>query len=326
MNSKQRVLAALNLEKPDKVPFMDDIDRGTKVAIMGKEDFTEAEVALKMGLDGVYIMEYGVPVFCDWIISDDGRKYMGEGLIKKDSDLDKMVFPDIKKPGFFDSTKRIIAECDQHGLAAFTDMRWGPSGAFYSMGADGLGFALFDNPKLLETVLDRYAEHNIELMEIYNNIGLDFVITYDNICYNNGPIISPKAFREFFIPREKKVAESCKLPWACHMDGNITKIVDDLLTLGMNALHPIEATNPQTNLKEMKEKYGDRVCLWGNIDINYVLMEGTKEEVEKEVLRCLEEGSPNGGYIIGSSNCLAEYLNMDNVRTMCKVIANNRDY
>ena len=115
-----------------------------------------------------------------------------------------MVFPDIKKSGFFDSTKRIIEECDQHGLAVFYRYALGPSAHFIPWAPMVWGFALFDNPKLLETVLDRYTEHNIELMEIYNNIGLDFVITYDNICYNNGPIISPKAFREFFIPRERR--------------------------------------------------------------------------------------------------------------------------
>ena len=326
MNSRQRVLAALNLEQPDKVPFLDDLDYGTKVAVMGGEDFSEVELARKMGLDGVFITQYKVPIFCHWINTDDGRSYMGEGLIKKDTDLDKMVFPDLKKSGFFDEIKRLIEDCDKNGLAAYAFMRWGPSGAFYSMGADGLGFALYDNPKLLETVLERYAEHNIELLETYNHIGLDFVITYDNICYNSGPIVSPKAFREFFIPRERKVAEACKIPWVCHMDGNIVKIIDDLLTLGMNGLHPIEATNPQTNLKEMKEKYGDKVCLWGNVDMNYILNEGTKEEVENEVLRCLGEGAPGGGYIIGSSNCLADYLNIDNIKTMYETIALNRDY
>ncbi|MEG1500429.1 MAG: uroporphyrinogen decarboxylase family protein [Clostridiales bacterium] len=325
MNSKERVLAALNMQQPDRVPFLDDVDPETMDVIMGKTDYTLAEFAQKLGLDGVSIRSYSAPAFYETHQGEDGRVFMGNGMIRQEKDLDLMVFPDPKKPGFFDELNRFVDDNGNAGLATYAEMRWGPSGAFYSMGMEPLAYALFDNPKFVEKVLDRYAEYSIEILETINTIGLDFVITYDDICYKNGPVMSPKFFREMFIPREKKVAEACKIPWVCHMDGNVTKILDDLLTLGMNGLHPIEPA-PNLGLKEMKEKVGNKVCLWGNVDLNHILPYGTVDEVEADVKRCLLEGAGGGGYILGSSNGLPNYCKVENILAMAQAVKKYGEY
>jgi len=57
--------------------------------------------------------------------------------------------------------------------------------------------------------------------------------------------------------------------------------MEDLLTLGMNCVNPFEP--PCMDLKVAKEKWGDRICLWGNIDLVKTLPYGTVEDVEAEV-------------------------------------------
>lgn len=49
------------------------------------------------------------------------------------------------------------------------------------------------------------------------------------------------------------------------IDGDLTIVMEDLLRLGMNAMNPFEP--PCMNLKEAKQKWGDRICFWGNIDL-----------------------------------------------------------
>ncbi|MEG1537257.1 MAG: uroporphyrinogen decarboxylase family protein, partial [Clostridiales bacterium] len=143
---------------------------------------------------------------------------------------------------------------------------------------------------------------------------------YDNICYNSGPVFSPKMYRQIFLPWEKQVAQACRLPWVCHMDGNISKIIEDMLTLGMSGLHPIEP-EPGLGLSEMKQRYGKQVCLWGNVDLQYILPYGTEAETIADVQRCLRQGGAGGGYIIGSSNGLPNYCKTANILAMASAIA-----
>jgi len=112
-------------------------------------------------------------------------------------------------------------------------------------------------------------------------LGFDFIATYNDMAYKEGQLVSPQVLREVFLPKMKIVAEAIKLPWAFHSDGNLTIVMEDLLTLGMNCANPFEP--PCMELKVAKEKWGDRICLWGNIDLVKTLPYGTVEEVEAEV-------------------------------------------
>ena len=64
-------------------------------------------------------------------------------------------------------------------------------------------------------------------------LGLDFIATYNDMAYKEGPLVSPQVLREVFLPKMKIVAEAIKLPWAFHSDGNLTIVMEDLLTLAM---------------------------------------------------------------------------------------------
>ena len=64
MNSRERVLAALNLQEPDRVPFMDFVDNVVKQKIMGADEIDEAGFANKLGMDAIYFVDYCTPLFC----------------------------------------------------------------------------------------------------------------------------------------------------------------------------------------------------------------------------------------------------------------------
>ena len=64
MNSRERVMAALQLKEPDRVPFMDFIDTVVKQKIMSTEEIDEAELARKIGMDAIYLVDYATPLFC----------------------------------------------------------------------------------------------------------------------------------------------------------------------------------------------------------------------------------------------------------------------
>ena len=114
------------------------------------------------------------------------------------------------------------------------------------------------------------------------------------------------------------VVNAMKKPWVFHSDGNLFPLLEDLLSLGMNGIHPIQPSAME--IKRVKTEYGNRICILGNIDLNYTLTLGTPEEVEKEVKERIAVAGPGGGYIISSANSLTDYCKPENVWAMAHAI------
>jgi uroporphyrinogen decarboxylase len=95
-------------------------------------------------------------------------------------------------------------------------------------------------------------------------------------------------------------------------------ILEDLLTLGMAGLHPIQQA--AMDIGKVKALYGRRICILGNIDLDYTLTRGTPEEVEREVRERIAVAGEGGGYIITSANSLPDYCKTENVWAMSKAI------
>lgn len=323
MTSRQRIMAALALNEPDQVPFADYVDEGIRKKLMGKEEFNEAEFAKKLGMDAIYFLDYVAPLFCSGSAtpgaSNEGIEFMGEGLIKKEKDLDLMVFPNPHNECFYDSAKRFVDRYGKEDLAIYAGLRpFGMFNTIFTMGIEAFSYALYDNRKLIEEVMDRYIEWNCVVVEKLQQVGIDFIMAYNDMAFRSGPIVSPQIFREVFLPKMKIVADKIKIPWVFHSDGNLAPVFDDLLTLGMNGINPFEP--PIMDIKKYKEEYGRRICLWGNIDLVYTLTRGTTEEVEAEVKQRIREVGPNGGFILASANSITDYCKVENVWAMINAV------
>jgi len=334
MNSRQRVMTALDLKEPDRVPFVDFIDTVVKQKIMGSEEIDEAELAYKIGMDAICFSEYAAPVFCrshngSEMQSQAGvsgeTEFLGEGLISSEKDLANIVLPNPREEDFYDPAKQFLERYQNKDLAICAMIRpFGMFNTIYSMPMMAFAFAVRDDLKLINTMMDIFAEWNIAVMEKLQGLGVDFFMACNDMAYKAGPLVSPQVFREVFLPKMKAVADTIKIPWAFHSDGDLTVVMEDLLTLGMNAVNPFEP--PVMDLKEGKQKWGDRICLWGNIDLVHTLPYGSKEEVEAEVKQRIREAGPGGGYICASANSLTDFCKIENIFAMTKAVAKYGTY
>jgi uroporphyrinogen decarboxylase len=93
--------------------------------------------------------------------------------------------------------------------------------------------------------------------------------------------------------------------------------MDTLVELGVAATHPNE--KGAMDIRGVKRKYGDRICVIGNLDLNILGM-GTPEETDREVKELIRDLGPGGGYMISSGNSLASYLKPENVLAMSQAI------
>jgi uroporphyrinogen decarboxylase len=322
MTPKERIMTALAIKEPDCVPFADWMDEHVKknlIKAMGEPPLDDAQFAKRLNMDALcfYSDRYLAPQFCKKAIGVDGRELLtDEGLLRSDDDLDKMMLPDLKDDAFFDEAKKYLDRYGNEDLAIFCGLRPGMMNTIYSMGWMDFSIALAENVKLVETIFDRYVDWNCELLEKLQPLGFDFFVAYDDIAYNSGPMFSPQILRELFLPRLRRLTEMFTIPWVYHSDGDLTRILDDLLTLGMNGINPFQP--PVMDIEKFKAEYGDRICLWGNIDLVYTLPFGTVEEVEAEVKQRIKKLAPGGGYILGSANSIMESCKPENVFAMAE--------
>jgi uroporphyrinogen decarboxylase len=317
MKPRERVMCALAGEQPDRVPFCEgSVAPNVARALAGSDrDLSEREISDLLGRDVVVVVLFP-PYFADQEVGSDGQSYVTTGHIKSRTDLDRMVFPDPRAPSLYKDAQRVLDEKGDYAAAAAIKLGVAPT--LLSMGLDGFAYALEDDPDLVRQVLRRYVDWQTVVTEHLIDMGFDFLWSFDDVAYKTGPFCSPYVFREFFMPAFRRSAETITLPWIFHSDGNLMPVMDELLKLGMDGLHPIEPGAMDLGL--VKDRYGQQLCIVGNVSVD-TLSASTPREVRAEVRDCIATAGPGGGYMISSSNSIPSYARPENVRAMAEAIA-----
>ncbi len=338
MTSRERVLTALQLKQPDRIPWVESsVHNILAEKLLQRADFEKATVTQLFAVPGARIP----PAVLEVIALDNltfsiapprfvksqalaGMDMIADGLIKTEADLRKVILPDPDAEEFYQPARDFIARYRGSTRALAVTTRMGISNTYLSMGMEHFSLMLFDKPRFVLDLMDIFVDWACKAVTRINELGFDFMIIPEDLAWKQGPLFSPKMVRELFLPRMKKVAEKIKLPWIYHSDGDLRPILDDLLTLGMNGLGNIEPN--AMDIVELKKKYGRRICLMGNIDLHYTLTRGTPEETEAEVKKRIQELGPGGGYILASANGLTAYCKPENVLAMHRALLKYGNY
>jgi len=332
MTSRERVLTALQLKQPDRVPWVESsVHNHLAEKLLRRTDFEKATVTQLFSLPGSRIAPEVLEVIAldnlTFVVAPprfvksqpfEGMDMISDGLIKTEADLGKVILPDPESEAFYGPAREFVARHRGSNRALAVGTRMGVSNTYLSMGIEHFSLMLFDNPKFVLQLMDIFVDWAAKAVPRICELGFDLVIVAEDLAWKQGPLFSPKTVRELFLPRMKKVADKIKLPWIYHSDGNLLPLLDDLLTLGMNGLANIEPN--AMDIAELKRKYGHRLCLMGNIDLHYTLTRGTPEETEAEVKKRIREVGPGGGFILASSNGLTAYCKPENVLAMSQAL------
>jgi uroporphyrinogen-III decarboxylase len=182
------------------------------------------------------------------------------------------------------------------------------------MGFENFCTKLYDDPRLVQKVLEGYAAYNGQMLEFLSEQPeVDFLWIADDIAFKSATFFSPKIIRQHILPIWRDMAQRIHKPWIFHSDGNLLPILDELLSLGMSGLHPIE--HGAMDIFELKRRVGQDVALVGNVDMS-LLMSGTPNEVEQAITELAERLSPGGGYILSSGNSISADVHPENVIAM----------
>ena len=170
----------------------------------------------------------------------------------------------------------------------------------------GIGWDVFTNllyeaPHHLEKIWDERVDYAVMRNAIYAENKLAPVMQFcEDLAYKGGLLISPEHIRKHFIPRFKRAIQPLKdsgIKLIFHCDGNLMEILEDLIEAGIDGLNPIDPSAGM-DIGYIKQKYGDKLILVGNVDGSRILPFGTPQEVREEVASCIGKASPGGGHLI----------------------------
>jgi len=338
----ERVLKAVKLEEPDVVPHFERVAKRVSDAILpgaSPEEFVEY-----MDLDGLrfndrnYSWSYEVVDASKRIERDqwgglvryttEDNPVPIEAAIKSEKDLETYVPPDPDEEWRYDFLKqlvkrfkgeRAIVTCVTDAFALGRENFLGDVGYFRNM---------IKNPGFIDRAQEIILNYQLQYMKNCIDSGTDALWINGDWAMTEGPMVSREFTKRFLAPPLKKMIEyahSRGIPCFKHTDGNIWPILDILLDTGIDGLHPIDPMAGM-DIGEAKAKFGDKVCLCGNVSCAFSLVSGTVEEVREETKEVIRKAGKGGGLICMSSNSIHSGVKPENYVAMVETIREYGQY
>jgi uroporphyrinogen decarboxylase len=185
------------------------------------------------------------------------------------------------------------------------------------MGIERFWTTLGEDPALVIALLEKLQALQIVAIEqALERPGIGAFLLDDDLGHATGLLENPRFLRQHVFPFYKRIGERVHgkgLPLLMHSDGKVNRIIPDLIACGLDALHPIEPK--AMDIASLKQQYGDRLALLGNIDVD-LLTRGSPDEIRADVQARIRQVGPGGGYAIGSSNSIPDYVPVENYRAL----------
>jgi hypothetical protein len=180
-------------------------------------------------------------------------------------------------------------------------------------GFEGIAMMCIDDRELVEEMVRTTTDLLVhELSAALSEVEVDYAAGWEDICFRNGPIISPKMFSEIVIPQVKRVTSLLKqhgvtVIWT-DCDGDITQLVPLWLDAGINCMFPLEV-HPGSDPVKFRKMFGKQILLRGGME-KYQLAHGKKEIIDE--LKRIEKVVQEGGYIPHGDHRIPEDVPYEN--------------
>lgn len=204
----------------------------------------------------------------------------------------------------------------------------------------GIGFSMFErlwsycgmenalvwmitDEEFVDELLDKILEHNLKVIDIYNEYDLDGFYFGDDWGQQNGLIMGPVHWRRFIKPRMAKMYERAKANGKYiiqHSCGDCAEILPDLVEIGLDCYQTFQ---PEVyDIVSIKEKIGDKLAFWGGLSTQRVLPYTSPKGVVEEIERLKGILYKNGGYICAPTHAVEFDVPPENIIAMLEAFRN----
>jgi len=325
MTNRERVLAALAHEEPDKIPYQIDFTAKAMermLAHCGGDGFLRQidncfhGVGANPGPNAQWLSEnvwqddFGV----QWDRSIDRDIGNVCNAVIPDPDLGTWEPPDPDAPDRLEGfAKRCAAgsgKCVQFNLGfSLFERAWLLRGSMSALLVD-----MIEAPAFVHELLDALCDYNVSLVNRAVKWSIDAVHFGDDWGGQKGLLISPRLWERFMAPRLARQYAAAKQAGklvTIHSCGKVDSLFPRLVELGVDCFNPFQ---PEVmDVYAMKRLYGDRLSFWGGISTQRLLPYGTPDEVRAEAKRMICEVGEGGGYILAPAHAIPGDAKPENV-------------
>jgi len=238
-----------------------------------------------------------------------------------EEDLDALELPDPDNPERYEGLEKALRYVREGGFFPKCDINGFFSGVWYFLRGP-LHTILKDvylNRRFFKKLLAKLGEFNLKAEKNLLERGAMMIGWVDDMGYNRGTFMSPKLYEELILPWHKRAIDLAHRHGAfvdMHSHGNINSIVPLLVKAKLDVLNPIGPSD-NMDLKTLKEKYGDHLCLQGGLSKHIGFM--TLEELKEHVMDRLRVGSVGGGFMLSSEGDLPYEMSSENFVAFIKM-------
>lgn len=174
----------------------------------------------------------------------------------------------------------------------------------------------FDNPDLIEKYREKSEKLILKKIERMLDTDLDYIQLGSSGMLT---LSTPEYYRQLSLPTIKKATALCKeggVLTELHCCGFEKLVIETCYhETDLDSINPLQPPPMgDCDLAEIKEKYGDKLCLKGNVGVTFPLLRGTPQDVEKAVENCMNAAKENGRYILFSEEGISADTPDENVR------------
>ena len=354
MKPRERVEMALNHEEPDRCPmqisftpeFASRLRRDMELQGRsahnphGGGNTYELERALGQDMlltsvgwansyymdDKPYVDEWGI----DWTVQPYETPFgtghyteIASHPLADDDAISRYLPPDPNRPELYVDAEQVIRDFkDEYWIVGVTVTTIFET-AWALRGLEQILIDMMVDPDLADHLLDIPYQYHLTAAKKLVEMGVDMIWTGDDFGSQHEMLISPKMWRKYFkwrmanfIGELKAINPDVKV--AYHSDGDIRRIIPELIEIGLDVLNPIQPASMDP--AEIKRLFGDRLCFWGTIDEQHTLPFGLPEDVQDEVIERLGTIGRQGGLILAPTHHVQLDTPMDNFWAMVETI------
>ncbi|MHB1347608.1 MAG: uroporphyrinogen decarboxylase family protein [Candidatus Humimicrobiaceae bacterium] len=303
------------INKAEKVHKNLDMDSEKETRPVYAKDY--AELCERIGQDAIVLGEWYAPFLA---IDKDGRKVAVRNKdFKNRKDIkNRMIMPS-ENMDYFKRIEPFLKEYQEEAgkknLAVMVSIGDLLQQIYeFIFGIEDFSYLLYDDLSLIEELIEEGVNYWTGFSKYLVAQNTDLICFADDVAYKSGLFIQHKMFKKIYLSRYKRILEpvvNAGKPIWFHSDGKIYEILDDLINMGVTCINPMEPYS--MDYKYLKQRYGKKLTLMGNIDVGFPLSEGTPEDVRKDIEEHMKVLKPGYRYIAATSHSMGNYIPDENI-------------
>ncbi|MBT4502128.1 MAG: hypothetical protein HOC74_30630 [Gemmatimonadetes bacterium] len=343
MNSRERVLASIAHQKPDRVPIYLWLTPTLSERLQRERGVEDFETYLGMDIrfagycslgEELDFSAYTGHFHPDTAVDDWGCGAYPVGyyhFTKAQCPLERAIsigeirdYPFPRREPDVAGIRCQVENIQARGLLACSQYECGTFEQGHAlMGMEGLLTSMYTAPDMVELLFERISDIKARIAAAYVEAGVDMLWIGDDIGIQTGPVMDPAMWRGLLLPHLAKIIAAARevrpdIPVAYHSCGSIGFAVEGLIEAGVDVLQSIqpEANDPA----KLKREYGDQLAFWGGVGSQSTMSSGTAAEVENEVRNLIETVGDGGGLICSPAHFIEPESPLENIDAFIEAV------